>query len=147
MNRHLCKVAEPSFVTALYLLVEVAAGKVCMARAGHPPPMVFRRATGIAEEITAPGVMMMGFDDYDVVPVTETPLEPGDFILAYTDGLTERFDPGDQLYGEERLLKVIEAHGFESAEELCRGVVADLQRFAQGRPADDDQAFIAVRRE
>jgi sigma-B regulation protein RsbU (phosphoserine phosphatase) len=145
MNHHLCKVAEPSFVTALYLLVDFPAGKVYMARAGHPPPMVFWGARGMAEEVKVPGVMMMGFDEYDRVPESDMPFEPGDLLLAYTDGLTERFGPGDQLYGEKRLLAILQDHGAASAHALGRAVVADLERFAEGRPADDDQAFVAVK--
>jgi len=145
MNHHLCKVAEPSFVTALYLLVDLPAGKVRMARAGHPPPMVFWGARGMAEEIKAPGVMMMGFDEYDNVPEAELSFRPGDQVLAYTDGLTERFGPGGQLYGEARLLGILQSHGAASAKTLCRAVVDDLERFADGRAADDDQAFVAIK--
>ncbi len=145
LNRHLCKVAEPSFVTGLYLVVDVARRRVQVARAGHPPPMLYRAANGEAVESEVPGVMVLGFDDFGDVPVTEIDLAPGDVMLAYTDGLTERFSSTEAIYGEERLLGVLKTHAAGSPESLCEAVVADLTRFADGRPADDDQAFIALK--
>ena len=145
LNRHLCKVAEPSFVTGLYMVVDIARKRVTVARAGHPPPMIYRAATGEAVESEVPGVMVLGFIDFDEVPVTEFELAPGDVMLAYTDGLTERFSMNDAIYGEERLLTVLRTHAAGSPESLCDAVVADLTHFADGRPADDDQAFIAFK--
>ncbi len=70
---------------------------------------------------------------------------PGDVVLAYTDGLTERFSREDVIYGEERLLNVLAASAGGSPYSLREAVVADLTDFADGRPADDDQAFIALK--
>jgi sigma-B regulation protein RsbU (phosphoserine phosphatase) len=145
LNRHLCKVAEPSFVTGLYMVVDVAERRVRVARAGHPPPMLYRAASGEAIESEVPGVMVLGFDEFGKVPVTEIALAPGDVVLAYTDGLTERFSIDEELYGEERLLAVLRTHAGGSPYSLREAVVEDLTRFAAGRPADDDQAFIAVK--
>jgi sigma-B regulation protein RsbU (phosphoserine phosphatase) len=145
LNRHLCKVAEPSFVTGLYMVVDAAARRVRVARAGHPPPMLYRTGAGKAEESEIPGVMVLGFDDFGDVPVTELVLAPGDVLLAYTDGLTERFSADEVIYGEARLLAVLEAHAGGAPDNLCRAVVDDLTRFAGGRPADDDQAFIVAK--
>jgi sigma-B regulation protein RsbU (phosphoserine phosphatase) len=145
LNRHLCKVAEPSFVTGLYMVVDVAERRVRVARAGHPPPMLFRAASGETIESEVPGVMVLGFDEFGEVPVTELALAPGDVVLAYTDGLTERFSVDGELYGEERLLAVLRNSGEGSPFSLREAVVEDLTRFAAGRPADDDQAFIAVK--
>ena len=145
LNAHLCKVAEPSFVTGLYMTVDVTQRRVLAARAGHPPPMLYRAASGDVTETNVPGVMVLGFDDFGEVPVAEFDFTPGDVILAYTDGLTERFSRSDDIYGEERLLTVLKNHAAGSPQSLREAVVADLTRFADGRPADDDQAFIAFK--
>ena len=145
LNRHLCKVAEPSFVTGLYIVIDIAARRARVARAGHPPPMLYRAATGEAEETRTAGVMVLGFDAFEEVPVTEIDLASGDVLLAYTDGLTERFSQDEDLYGETRLLKVLQSSGSGTSENVREAVVADLNRFANGRPADDDQAFIALK--
>jgi sigma-B regulation protein RsbU (phosphoserine phosphatase) len=87
----------------------------------------------------------MGFDPYDQVPVTEIGLDPGDRLLLYTDGVSERFNPDKQLYGAERLCRRMEQSvGLDDPRVLLNGIVQDLKDFAGERPADDDQVLLLV---
>ena len=143
LNDHLCKVADPSFVTALYVVYDADRHRLKIARAGHPPPMICRSAEQKAIEVDCSGVFPMGVDPYDrVPPVTEAELKPGDRILMYTDGVTERFNPNGKTYGEERLLKQLEVNRKGGPEELLDAIMQDVDAFANGRPADDDQALL-----
>ncbi|MEJ2222627.1 MAG: SpoIIE family protein phosphatase [Desulfobacterales bacterium] len=142
LNRHLCKVADPSFVTALYVVYDAESHHLKIARAGHPPPMIYRSAEKKAIEYTCGGVFPLGIDPYEQVPVTEAELQPGDRILMYTDGITERFSIDGETYGEERLLRQLEGDGNLQPEELLTAIMKDVDDFANGRPADDDQALL-----
>jgi sigma-B regulation protein RsbU (phosphoserine phosphatase) len=142
LNRHLCKVAEPSFITALYAVYDSHQKKLRMARAGHPLPMIYRFTDTKAVELACPGVFPMGIEPYDQVPVTETKLEHGDRLLIYTDGVTERFNLDEKPYGEERLLQQLESTGNDSPQKIIDAILLDLQKFAGDRPADDDQALM-----
>ena len=84
----------------------------------------------------------LGIDPYEQVPVTEAKLQPGDRILMYTDGITERFSIDGETYGEERLLRQLEGGGNLQPEELLTVIMKDVNDFANGRPADDDQALL-----
>ena len=143
LNDHLCKVADPSFVTALYVVYDADRHTLKIARAGHPPPMICRSTGQKAIEVDCSGVFPMGVDPYDQVPpVTEAELKPGDRILMYTDGVTERFNTNGKTYGEERLLKQLEVKLEGGPEELLAAIMQDVNAFANGRPADDDQALL-----
>ena len=142
LNRHLCKVADPSFITALYAVYDGDRKKLRMARAGHPLPMIYRFADAKAVEFDCPGVFPMGVEPYDRVPVTETKLEHGDRLLLYTDGVTERFSLDEKPYGEERLLQQLESAGNDSPQKIIDAISADLLKVAGDRPADDDQALL-----
>jgi sigma-B regulation protein RsbU (phosphoserine phosphatase) len=143
LNEHLCKVAEPSFVTALYVVYNADGHTLKIARAGHPPPMICRCAEQKAIEYQCSGVFPMGIDPYAQMPATtETELQPGDRILMYTDGVTERFNPHGKTYGEERLLKQLETNRSNDPQELLAAIMQDVNAFAEGRPADDDQALL-----
>jgi sigma-B regulation protein RsbU (phosphoserine phosphatase) len=143
LNEHLCKVAEPSFVTALYAVYDAVRHTLKIARAGHPPPMIWRSAGQKATEYDCSGVFPMGVDPYDQVPpVTEAELKPGDRILMYTDGVTERFNTDGKTYGEERLLRQLEVNRQGNPQELLASIMRDVNAFANGRPADDDQALL-----
>ncbi len=143
LNEHLCKVADPSFMTALYAYYDANAQTVRMARAGHPLPMIFRHSDKKAIELPCPGVYPLGIEPYEIeIPVTETKLEPGDRFLIYTDGLTERFDMGGKTYGEERLLRLLAIDSVDDPQGVIAAIMADVEQFAGEHPADDDQALL-----
>jgi sigma-B regulation protein RsbU (phosphoserine phosphatase) len=143
LNDHLCKVADPSFVTALYVVYDANRRILKIARAGHPPPMIWQSTAQKAVEYKCSGVFPLGVDPYDQVPpTTEAELHPGDRILMYTDGVSERFNTNKQTYGEERLLRQLEAGRQSNPEELLAAIMQDVNAFANGRPADDDQALL-----
>jgi sigma-B regulation protein RsbU (phosphoserine phosphatase) len=143
LNEHLCKVADPSFMTALYAYYDANMQTMWIARAGHPLPMIFRNADKKAVELTCPGVYPLGIEPYETeIPITETKLEQGDRFLIYTDGLSERFNPEGISYGEDRLLKQLATDSAHDPQGVIAAIMADVERFADGRPADDDQALL-----
>ena len=102
LNQHLCKVAEPSFMTALYAIYDAAQQTMRIARAGQPLPMIYRSSENKAFEMKCPGVYPLGIEPYEIeIPVTEINLLPGDRFLVYTDGLSERFNAAGETYGEK----------------------------------------------
>jgi phosphoserine phosphatase RsbU/P len=143
LNEHLCKVAEPSFMTALYAHYDAKTQTMRIARAGHPLPMVFRKSDQRAIELPCPGVYPLGIEPYEIeIPVTEAKLEPGDRFLVYTDGLTERFDMEENTYGEARLLKPLATDSTSDPQGVVAAIMADVEQFAGKRHADDDQALL-----
>ena len=142
LNEHLCKVADPSFMTALYGVYDSRQRRLTFSRAGHPLPMIYRAGEGRAEELGAEGVAPLGIFPYNGVPIHETELEPGDRFLFYTDGVSERFNPSGQLYGEQRLLDQLAKANAESPREALDMIMSDVDQFGGDRPADDDQALV-----
>jgi len=145
INTYLCKVNKESFVTALYAVYDGNHRTLRISRAGHPLPILFKPSENSAREVTCKGVFMMGVEPYTHVPVTEIRLDAGDRLLLYTDGVPERFNPERRLYGEERLLRQMERSiGLDDPQILLNDLVRDLEDFAGGRPANDDQALLLV---
>jgi len=143
LNQHLCKVADPSFMTALYAVYDAGSAALKFARAGHPQPMIYRFSENQTLELSCPGVFPMGIEPYDVeIPVAETTLQHGDRLLVYTDGLTERFNMEGKAYGEERLLHMLATDSTQDPREVVDAIMGDVARFAGRRPADDDQALL-----
>ena len=142
LNTHLCKVADPSFMTAIYVVYDANAHNLRVARAGHPHPMICRASDRKAIWHECDGVAPMGILPYDNVPETDIQLEKGDRLVLYTDGVTERFSQAGELYGEERLQNVLGNSTHTAPSEMLDAIVSDLERFAAGRPADDDQAIL-----
>jgi sigma-B regulation protein RsbU (phosphoserine phosphatase) len=143
VNNGLCNVLDGTFVTALYVVVDPTARTITMARAGHMPPLLYRPSDGKAVEMECKGTYMLGVEPYANVPVTEASLQSGDRLLLYTDGLTERFNPEGEMYGDDRLLRLMaEVSGGEDPQGILEAIMADVDRFAGDLPADDDQALL-----
>ena len=144
INENLCKVNKESFVTAIYGVYDTRRRTLRIARAGHPLPILYRSSEKKAMEVSCDGVFAMGYDSYPQVPVTELQLEPGDRLLFYTDGITERFSEQMELYGSKRLLQHLESAETAAPATILEGIIDDLSRFAGARPADDDQAMLII---
>jgi phosphoserine phosphatase RsbU/P len=143
LNEHLCKVAEPSFMTALYAVYDANQKTMRVARAGQPLPMIYRFAEKQAIEFPCPGVYPLGIEPYEIeIPVTETKLEAGDRFLVYTDGISERFNAEGDIYGEKRVLQLLATDSADNPQDVLAAIMADVERFAGERPADDDQALL-----
>jgi len=143
LNEHLCKVAEPSFMTALYAVYDADRQTMRIARAGQPLPMIYRASEKKAFELDSPGVYPLGIEPYEIeIPVAEVKLMSGDRFLVYTDGLSERFNAAGESYGEERLLKPLATDNVTAPQDVIAVIMADVEQFAGDHPADDDQALL-----
>jgi sigma-B regulation protein RsbU (phosphoserine phosphatase) len=143
LNEHLCKVAEPSFMTALFAVYDATRQTMRIARAGHPLPMIYRASENKAFELDCPGVYPLGIEPYEIhIPTTEVKLSSGDRFLVYTDGLSERFDAEGNSYGEARLLMPLAVDNPNGPKDVVAAIMGDVDRFAGDHPADDDQALL-----
>src|SRR3954447_7009244 len=93
VNRQLYPdIKEDMFISMAYLVLDHARSAVTLARAGHDAPLLYAQKTGQVSPLKTPG-MVVGIDSGDVfdrlTKDVAVPLEPGDCILLYTDGITE----------------------------------------------------------
>ena len=94
------------FATVLCGHVDVRSGRCTLASAGHDPPLLLH-ADGRVEMLAVAAGPPLGFEVSEKFPFWHGTLEPGASLLAYTDGVTEAFDPADEAYGSERLLAAV----------------------------------------
>lgn len=72
-------------------------------------------------------------------------LVPGDLLVAYTDGVTEAFDPEEREFGEERLLDVVLAARELAADQLAARIVDAVHEFVRDAPQHDDITLLVAR--
>ena len=130
------------FATVLCGHIDVRSGRCTLANAGHEPPLLLH-ADGRAEMLAVAAGPPLGFEVSEGFPLWHGTLEPGASLLAYTDGVTEAFDPGNQAYGSERLLAAVRAG--DDAGGNCLRLIADVHRFAGTAPQSDDITVLAIR--
>jgi sigma-B regulation protein RsbU (phosphoserine phosphatase) len=74
-------------------------------------------------------------------------LERGDCLLLYTDGVTEAFNLQDQMYGSQRLIKILNTVIGKPAFEVIQTLEADLDIFLGEAPLSDDTTILAICRD
>ena len=129
------------FVTVFYGELDIRSWKLTYANAGHDPPLL-RRREGNIERLGATGPLI-GILEGVILTEEQVVLEPGDMLLAYTDGVTDAANPEMELYGIERLITAAETAQI-SADSLLKFVLADLAAFCKDAPQPDDVALLVV---
>ncbi|MFI7413042.1 SpoIIE family protein phosphatase [Streptomyces sp. NPDC049627] len=93
-NRLLIDLGPDLFTSCLYAHLDFVGRRVCLASAGHPPPLLSLPGRDPGPLDVPPGPLL-GIDPDAAFPVTEIPLTEGLMLAFYTDGLVER--PGVDL--------------------------------------------------
>ena len=144
-NEKLCEGNDAGmFVTAWMGLLNVKTGHMTFANAGHNPPLI-KRADGSFEYLRVKaGFVLAGMEGIRYRR-NELQLNPGDVLYLYTDGVTEATDANEQLYGEERLLKLMNGQAAVSARSVCERVKADVDAFVGEAEQFDDITMLCLR--
>jgi serine phosphatase RsbU (regulator of sigma subunit) len=137
------QVGDGRFCTVLHGRVTVGGGRarLVVASAGHPPPLVLR-AGGQVEVVPAAGPLL-GVVPAVVHPDVIVTLDPGDALVAFTDGVTEGRG-ADGMFGDERLVALLAAASGNDARALADGIVDATVEFQGGR-SQDDLAVLVLR--
>ena len=144
-NEKLCEGNDAGmFVTAWMGFLNTKTGEVTFANAGHNPPLV-RHSDGSFEYLKVrAGFVLAGMEGVKYRK-NELQLAANDVIYLYTDGVTEATNINDELYGEDRLLDLLNAHRDATMEELCKLVKDDVFAFAGEAPQFDDITMLALK--
>jgi sigma-B regulation protein RsbU (phosphoserine phosphatase) len=132
------------FVTLSYIVYDKATGKATYASAGHPAPILVRSATGQAERLVCEGSFPLGIDGNATYTETEVTLEPGDVIVTYSDGFTDAQNHDTELFGEERIVSLLESVAGQPVTAIARALRESTERFMNGKEAFDDMTMVAV---
>ncbi|MCW2613724.1 MAG: Stage sporulation protein [Frankiales bacterium] len=127
---------------AMATLTPTADGlQVRLSAAGHPPPVLVT-AQGAASFVGTPGSLLGVFEEVSV-PDDELLLSPGDALVFYTDGVTERRS-GDRMFGDESLLAACTAAAGLGADSFAGQVEQAVRDFGD-QASRDDLAVLVVR--
>lgn len=126
---------EGYFCTGFYLIADEETGLIRYAGVGHPPAIVVG-PKGPRTLQSNPG--MLGIGMVDGTAAESDRLAPGESLVIYTDGLPDAMDPSDVLFGEDRLMTVLQSHHGSDPEEILNEVDKALDSHTSpGRPSDD----------
>jgi serine phosphatase RsbU (regulator of sigma subunit) len=135
--------AEPRFCTVCLARVEVTSSgaAVTLSLGGHPLPFVMRADGGVCQ-VGRPG-SLLGVVDRASLSDENHHLGPGESLILYTDGITERHK-GGEFFGEAGVEQVLAASVGLTADQIAGRLEDAARRFVDGQPSDD-MAVVVVR--
>jgi sigma-B regulation protein RsbU (phosphoserine phosphatase) len=133
MNTALCGNTQGQFVTVAYVYLDADAQQMRYAAAGHPAMLLLRNGT--VSEIAENGLLLAA-SDLETYSEKTLPLQPGDRLLLYTDGLVEARNAKGELLGEDALSATLRATVALMPDEAADRLIAAAQQWAKSQ--DDD---------
>jgi sigma-B regulation protein RsbU (phosphoserine phosphatase) len=112
--------------------------------AGHNPPILAKQVSGEFRRLEAcgPVVGLLPFTDYEEQSMI---LEPGDLLIAYTDGISEAMTADDEEWGEDRMLEATPRYPSPLASEVMEKVFRAADEFTAGAEQHDDMTLLVMK--
>jgi serine phosphatase RsbU (regulator of sigma subunit) len=147
MNRYACQNSQGGlrFTTAFLAEYDAFNRTLHYINAGHNNP-ILRRANGSIERLDVGGLPygIMPEVKYESATVT---LQPGDWLIIFTDGVVEAENARQDEFGEGRLLAAIEAGHSGTPSDLLKRLMAELDLFVGATPQHDDVTCLLLKAE
>ncbi len=151
VNKDLCAVVGDLglYVTAFFGIIDLETGGFRYVNCGHPPVFIHRSAARQVIRLEEKGMLLGALEEVDLEE-SVFELEPGDILLATTDGITECRNYHNQMYGVDRLVNsfadACAGLGTKAtAQDIIHLVIASLGLFSLEAAPDDDITATAFR--
>ncbi len=136
------------FISMIYGVYDLSEHKLTLARAGHSPILVYRKAEHILVEYDPPGIAL-GLDCSDLfissIEEIEIPFSRGDAFLFYTDGINEAQNRFKEEFGEERLKETVLKHIDLKGDAFLQALNSEIKGFTGSVLQHDDMTVLIIK--
>jgi sigma-B regulation protein RsbU (phosphoserine phosphatase) len=138
------------YATFFYAQYEPQTRLLSYVNAGHNAPVLIRPTAGgegpqydvLRLELSGPVVGLLRDAEFEQSSLN---LEPGDILLAFTDGISESMTIDQEEWGEERMIACLEQNVALPADTLLRALLDEATNFAAGAPQYDDMTLLVCK--
>jgi len=134
---------ESRFVTLMYGAI-APDGRLTYCNAGHNPPLIISSASLAVRRLECGGPIVGLFEGATFDEETIA-LSPGDWLIVFSDGVSEAMSASADEYGESRIVAIVEANKTLEPKQLLEALFADVREFARGAPQSDDITAMVLR--
>jgi len=137
--------AVDKFATLFFMIYDRSTHELSFSNAGHGPLFCYRSALDACTLAKLDGVPIGIMEDVDYKQA-KVPLNVGDIVVLYTDGVTEMRNANKEEYGQKRLKDLIVSNKHLNAKELADLIVQDVDNFRGEVPPHDDMTLLVLKR-
>jgi sigma-B regulation protein RsbU (phosphoserine phosphatase) len=132
------------FISMFYARYDGVRHLLYYANAGHTRPLVFRNGANSCMQLDAEG-LILGIQPEVDFEERQIELSPDDVVIFYTDGIIEAQNMQSELYGTERLCRIINQYSNLTPGEIMEQVLTDVRAFAHPLHLEDDVSIIVMK--
>ena len=133
------------FATFWFGIINVAGNELTYCNAGHNTPILLRKNKSV--EYLDKGGMLLGFLPYQSYVQDKISFNSGDYLVLYTDGVTEIKNGDEKEFGEKRLVSVLKKNHAKSPVEMKNEILKTVREFSGKIEFDDDITLIIICKE
>ncbi|HYL46188.1 MAG TPA: SpoIIE family protein phosphatase [Candidatus Limnocylindrales bacterium] len=142
VNQYLCeRSGEDRYATVFYGILDKQ-GRFEYVNAGHVPPLL-RRKAGQLEGLGSANFPVGMFAEAEYQS-SRIQLEPGDYLVIYTDGVSEAQNTRSELFEEARLRRIMEDFSGQNVQEMGDAIREGMRAFTEGAAQSDDITLLVV---
>jgi len=132
------------YITFFYGLINLENMNFQYVNAGHNPPYILHADKSI-EELSTGGIILGMMPDMPY-EIGSCQLLKGDFLIMFTDGVTEAMTPDEEEFEEKRVIEFIKKiSNHNSVEQINQDLIKELDDFSAGTPQGDDITILSLR--
>lgn len=144
-NRLICADAPNGmFVTLCYVLLD-STGALQYVNAGHNVPLIYQARNAGFAELGRTGIAL-GVDNAREYEERSAHLNANDFLVLYTDGVTDATNAQEEEFGEDSLRRILYENRDGSAKDIIRAIEQALRAFVETAPQFDDMTIVVAKR-
>jgi CheY-like chemotaxis protein len=133
------------FVTLLFAQFNSLRSSMAFSSAGHPEGYLLDHFGAVKDRIQSNGVPLGILPSQNFPASSPIPLEPGDLVVFYTDGILDAVSPEGVPFGKDRLLEKLQEVRQQPAQEVAESVCRAARDFYQHQPLRDDITTVVIK--
>jgi len=134
---------DEMFITLFYGLLNIKEKSFAYTNGGHNLPLYLPFDKPL-KRLDTEG-LVIGVDKNAAYKMNKILFSRGDVLVLYTDGITEAFNEDEKLYGEDRLIEVVEKNRTLNSQTIIEKILADVKTYSGTAPVHDDMTIVVVK--
>lgn len=130
------------FATFWFGILDAGKNTLTYCNAGHNPPILLRKNKKV--ELLEKGGMLLGFLPYQSYVQDKIDFNSGDYLVLYTDGISEVKNTAGKEFGEKRLFSLLKKHYGKTPIEMKNEILKAVEEFSGSIEFEDDITLIII---